>query len=215
MIDPTDVTNYERTNEELQEFLLFCISVAGKTASQIKVALERFLEKGRAYLSLWDVRKDTKAGWSPFFIIQRIDMGGRLDECLIQSKLGQHEKLRRAFREIYAASIDLKTCSVQELEMIHGIGPKTSRFFVLHSRKNAKVACLDTHVLKWLAEQGCKVPKGRPVGKEYLRLEQEFLRLAKEMKREPAELDLAIWNEYSKRSGSGVQLDGGVGPTPG
>lgn len=209
MIDPTNVTNYERTEEELQEFLLFCIAVAGKTASQIKVALERFLNKGRAYMALWDVRQDAKNGWSPFFIIHRIDLGGRFDECLIQSKLGQHDKLRRAFREIAVAPVNLRTCSVQELETIHGIGPKTSRFFVLHSRKNAKVACLDTHVLKWLAEQGCKVPKGRPVGKEYLRLEKEFLRLAKELKRDPAELDLAIWNEYSKRSGSGVQLDGG------
>ena len=32
MIDPYKITNYNRTESQLQEFLLFCILVAGKTA---------------------------------------------------------------------------------------------------------------------------------------------------------------------------------------
>ena len=32
MVNPYDITNYNRTQNELQEFLLFTIVVAGKTA---------------------------------------------------------------------------------------------------------------------------------------------------------------------------------------
>ena len=35
MIDPKNITNYNRTRVELEEFLLFAICVAGKSSSQI------------------------------------------------------------------------------------------------------------------------------------------------------------------------------------
>ena len=43
MIDPSNVTNPSRTGPELEEFLLFCVSVAGKNADQQSAKLERFL----------------------------------------------------------------------------------------------------------------------------------------------------------------------------
>ena len=43
MIDPSDVTKYDRTEEELEEWLLFCIVAAGKTAKTQARLLENFL----------------------------------------------------------------------------------------------------------------------------------------------------------------------------
>jgi hypothetical protein len=43
MIDPYNITNYNRTEGELQKFLLFCIVVAGKTAYIQAQKLEEFL----------------------------------------------------------------------------------------------------------------------------------------------------------------------------
>ena len=42
-IDPYNITKYDRTEEELQLFLLFCIVVAGKTAYIQAEKLEQFL----------------------------------------------------------------------------------------------------------------------------------------------------------------------------
>ena len=44
MINPLEVTNYNRTQSELQEFLLFCINVAGKVAVEAP-KLEVFLQR--------------------------------------------------------------------------------------------------------------------------------------------------------------------------
>ena len=49
MVDPTDVINYNRTDRELQAFLLFGIFVAGKMAKQIEKKLELFLDAGYFY----------------------------------------------------------------------------------------------------------------------------------------------------------------------
>jgi hypothetical protein len=43
MITPTTITNYNRTEEELEEFLLFSILVAGKGAEQQAKKLDAFL----------------------------------------------------------------------------------------------------------------------------------------------------------------------------
>ena len=45
MINPYQITNYDRSSSELEEFLLFCIVVAGKTAYIQAQKLEDFLLK--------------------------------------------------------------------------------------------------------------------------------------------------------------------------
>lgn len=73
---------------------------------------------------------------------------------------------------------------------------KTSRFFVMHTRRNAtEYACLDTHILRWLGNKGHEVPKTTPSGQKYLDLEKLFLDYANDMGMMPATLDLQIWNE--------------------
>ena len=97
--------------------------------------------------------------------------------------------------------MDLDRVTVDELVRVKGIGPKTARFFVMHSRKNERVATLDVHILKWLREQGVEnVPSQTPQNSlNYNRLEKAFLELAEKMGRTPAELDLQIWREKSQK----------------
>lgn len=95
-------------------------------------------------------------------------------------------------------SREIRNYTVEDLEQIHGVGMKTSRFFVVHSRPDQRYTILDTHILKWLGKQGYNVPKSTPPRKRYLELEKTFLDECDKRNRNPAELDLEIWNEYSK-----------------
>jgi len=184
MIDPTKITNYNRSKEELEEFLIFCLLVAGKTASIQAKKLESFL-----------------SGRSPFNLLRKYRWDGILLERIQNAKLGQYNRLVKAFSQI--VDLDVFACSVADLEKIPGIGPKTARFYILHSRPNQEVAVLDTHILKWLRDElGLNTPKSTPSSKKYLELEKEFISYCKKHKRKPADLDLEIWNKYSIKSGS-------------
>lgn len=184
MIDPTKVTNYERTQYELEEFLLFAIVVAGKGAFQQAKKLEQFLTKYDGF------------GATPFEIIRTMDADGTLDFHLRDVKMGQYNRIGSAFRGVatFFALNSNVTLSIRLLECIKGVGMKTARFFMLHTQENAMYACLDTHILKWLGEQGHEVPKTTPQGEKYLALEKIFLEYARNRSMSPATLDLQIWN---------------------
>lgn len=185
MIDPTKITNYNRNKEELEEFLLFCLLVAGKTASIQAKKLELFL-----------------SGRAPFKLLRKYRWDGVLLDKIKIAKLGQYNRLIKAFSQV--VELDVFTCSIADLEQIPGIGPKTARFYILHSRPNQDIAVLDTHILKWLRDElGLKTPKSTPSSKKYLELEKEFISYCKKNKRNPADLDLEIWNKYSIKSGNG------------
>lgn len=190
MIDPRAVTKFDRSNAELEEFLLFCIVVAGKNAFQQTAKLEQFLQlfKGGHY--------------SPLEVIQTMNMDGTLDFHLRSVKMGQYERIGTAFRGVSEFFSDhvmgehqLRYVPVSTLECVKGIGMKTSRFFAMHTRPNQQYACLDTHILKWLGEKGHEVPKTTPRGQKYSDLEKIFLAYCKDMNILPATLDLSIWNE--------------------
>ncbi|NBP02621.1 MAG: hypothetical protein EBU90_21370 [Proteobacteria bacterium] len=99
--------------------------------------------------------------------------------------------------DLASRGLDLKTCSVSDLESVRGIGPKTARCFLMHSRRGARYAGLDTHALKYMREKGIDVPKSTPTGKKYLELEAKFLELADRSGKSVAEFDLEIWRHYS------------------
>ena len=180
VIDPTDITNYYRTQAELEEFILFCVAVGGKTASIIAKQLNEFLIHG-------------EPGQTAFQIIRNYNEK-KLLEMLKKSKLGKYKLLTRSFSQLAYSNINLKSCLVEELEKFPGIGPKTSRYFVLHTRPNVKIACIDTHVKKWLRNKGYTSNK-------YEELERAFIDEADKMGMDYATLDLKIWNEFSIRSG--------------
>jgi len=184
-VDPTDVTKYDRTEAELELYLLFCIVVAGKTAITQAKALERFL------LSLPEAE-------SPF---DRIALCGyhsqRFYDLVEQSRLGQYKKIAKAFQEsVQTLRYSLSTCSLHDLMQVHGIGPKTARFFLIHTRRDQKHAALDTHIMHYLRDQGITKEKGTP-GKSYGYLEEKFLELVTASGKTVAEMDLEIWRQYS------------------
>lgn len=187
MIDPTLFPRYNLSVPELEEVLLFTIAVAGKNAMTTAKALERFLRN---------------AGWkgqphSPLEVVRWLTIAGQVSHSLKRAGIGCQTMKGRAFTQVALADLDLQTCTVEDLEKIHGIGPKTARFFILHTRKDAEVACLDTHILKYLNKLGHTTPTSTPRGKYYLELETVFLAKARELKKSPAELDIEIWREYS------------------
>jgi thermostable 8-oxoguanine DNA glycosylase len=195
MIDPSNVTNFNRTASELEEFLLFTIVVAGKSAYQQAEKLDDFL-KGWRY------------SYTPFGAIRKMDMWGSLEFFLKQVKMGQYQRISSAFRGVadffqyHSDNIrfhPLATVPVRILESVKGIGMKTSRFFVMHTRPTSEYACLDTHILQWLGNKGHNVPKTTPSGQKYLELEKVFLDYANRMGMLPATLDLQIWNEAQSK----------------
>jgi thermostable 8-oxoguanine DNA glycosylase len=187
MIDPTNITNYNRTEAELEEFLLFCIMVAGKNAKQTAIKLDIFLNFTK------------EDDMSPFDYINNLQENDSLDCAIKICKLGQYKRLERAFKGILQFKNRLKEVSVEELESVSGIGSKTSRFFVLHSRADQQVAVLDTHILKWMYSQGYDVPKSTPPKGRYALIEKDFLTECDKAGKTPAELDLEIWKSYSQK----------------
>jgi thermostable 8-oxoguanine DNA glycosylase len=185
MVDPRNVINYNRTNYELEEHFLFCLVVAGKTAQTQARLLNNFLN------SLPD-------GDTPFKKIKKAIDENTLDKKVIESRLGQYTRLIKAFKQ--GLTLDLKNCTVKDLEAINGIGPKTARMFILQTRENQRVAAIDTHVLKFLASKGYDVPKSTPSGDQYIKLENIFINLADEANMTPSVFDLEIWKSYQKQN---------------
>ena len=192
MIDPTNITQYDLSESELEEVMLFCCAVAGKNALTTAKALDKFLIGLRADSStLFDMEG------SPFTLLRcdyQDDLAQRLKSC----GMGCYNHRARTFLALAYSDLDLKNCSIEELEKIPGIGPKTSRYFLLHTRRDIRVAVLDTHILKFMRDLGHEVPSSTPTGKRYLDLEQTFIGLADLSSKSLAQFDLDIWNEYRK-----------------
>ena len=191
LINPYDITNYNRTRAELEEFLLFTIVVAGKTAYIQANKLEQFLVK---------IKNDFNLNLSPFELLKYLHGTDNLNDYVLISKLGQYNKILKAFKFLCENNIDLSSCSIDELEQIPGVGPKTSRFFLLHSRK-CDVGILDVHLLKWIKSLGYEnAPKTTPSDKKiYKKWELVFLDYCKNNNKNPAEFDLEIWKSYAKK----------------
>ena len=186
MVDPTKITNYNLSQSELEEVVLFWVCAAGKNGVTAARALDKFL-------SFCDLSV------SPFVKIKNIDQNFCLEELMKSAGIGCYNNKAKTFRALAYDQFDLKKCSVEDLESIPGIGPKTARCFLIHSRPNQNLAGLDTHVLKFLKDCGFQVPRATPTGKKYKNLENVFLQICKISKLSVSELDLKIWRVYSKR----------------
>lgn len=185
MIDPQNIINYNRTDAELEEVLLFLVLVAGKTASVVSRQLEGFLQ-----------------GQPPFTTIRQID---DLEGALKAHRTGQYTRTVKAFRQLVNSGMNLRTCTLDDLTAIHGIGRKSASCFLMWTRRGQRVSGLDTHLLAELRELGHDAPKSTPGSKKvYDRLEKVFLDLADAAGMSPEDFDLAIWKKRSltKRKGN-------------
>ena len=200
MINPEAITNYNLTDRELEEHILFWVCAAGKNGRTAARCLEVFLTMIMYNnMSPFEAIKDRYAYDNKSFNIKDENYK-TIPDFMKMAGIGCYNQKSRTFVELAFSNIDLKTCSARDLEKIYGIGMKTSRCFILHSRKNARYAGLDTHVLKFLRRMGHNVPKSTPIGKKYLELEVTFLNYADMVYKTPAEFDLDIWNQYSVKT---------------
>ena len=195
MINPYNITDYNRKRGELEEFLLFCIVVAGKTAYIQAQKLEDFLKSVNARLMMPE-------STSPFQSLKSAEQHGILFEEIKKAKLGQYKKIYSGFKFITQIDYNLSKMTPQILEKIPGVGMKTSRFFLLHSDTfyKDKIAILDTHILKFIKENiDDRVPKSTPViPLTYRFWEDMFLSWCKQNNKNVADFDLEVWKSYAR-----------------
>lgn len=188
VLDPKHITNYNRSDNELQIFWLFCILVAGKNSDTINNALSRIVHD----LNSWE---------NVFDAIHKIGYEG-LKDILRKHRTGQYERISKAIWQ--SLNLDLRNCALNDLTKIHGVGPKTARFFLLHTREFCDEIVLDTHILNWMREKcGVKdVPENTP---QNLNKYNELAEICKKLMIDHypglslASIDLLIWTEMSGR----------------
>lgn len=179
MLTEENLMSFSRTKPELEQFLFFSVAVAGKN-SQITMRAVNNLFRGNER--------------APFAYLARLLKAGTLIKTLKYHGMGQYKKNKHAVKDLVKCGLDLKTCTVEELETLHGIGPKTARFFISFSRPSVQFAILDVHILRWMRKYGIKTPKSTPGSqKRYRELEKKYLSLAKRLKQNPAKLDYKVW----------------------
>lgn len=186
MIDPANITNFSRTVDELQEFLLFCICVAGKNAVVQAQKLDDFLSRCRT------------CSWSPFECVQELHEAGLLRSELERVRLGKYGLLEPGFLAAAKLGSQIEYATRDDLAGIPGVGLKTASFFLLHSRADQRIAVLDTYVLKFLGRQHPKMalPDSSPQqASKYGELESVFLgECLKAGQLDVAKADLNCWN---------------------
>lgn len=181
---------------EIQRRLILAILVAGKSADFAEKALWNFLSAVASTCG-GDAQDE------PFKLLRRLTPT-QLDECARFARTGNYGKICRAIRDLLATKLDLLKCPPQDLEKIHGIGPKTSRFFIMWIRPDERYAALDVHVLRWLRALphiGVRVPKSTPQSSEkYALLERLFIAEADRLGKTPRQLDIEIWEAGAGRT---------------
>ena len=185
-VDPKNITAFNRTDAELQAFWLFSLFVAGKNSDYASQRLSRLLLKAR-----WNEQ-------NPFDYLRELGETG-IHNALVAAKIGQYGRLTKAVTQ--SLSLDLRTATLQDLMNVYGCGPKTARFFLLHSRPQCECAVLDTHILAWMRSKGVGAPAATPSGEKYLFLERMFLNMAQAEfpHMSIAQIDLLLWMKQSNR----------------
>ena len=195
MIDPYKITNFNRNQYELEEFLLFCIVVAGKTAYIQAQKLNDFLVSVNTRLCMPEYI-------NPFQSLKSAEQHGILMEEIQKAKLGQYKKIYAGFKYISAHNLDLRNTTTEQLELVPGVGMKSSRFFLLHSDETYKdnIAILDTHILKFIKENiDNRAPRSTPtIRVTYKYWEDVFLYWCELNNKNVADFDLEVWKSYAR-----------------
>lgn len=200
MIDPTNITNYNLSDEDLERHILFWVCAAGKNGVTAAKSLDKFESLMRTYASVDQyiiyIKKVNPDNSTLFELISAAKLK-ELQGAMRNAGIGCYTIKANTFKQLVNSNLDLRNCSVDDLEAIKGIGPKTARCFLIHSRPNQKLAGLDRHVLDYLRDRGYKgIPKSTPTGNRYKMIEQLFIKEAEAAGKDIATFDLEIWNKY-------------------
>jgi hypothetical protein len=202
-VDPAAIPE-KMSRPQLEWWILFTIAVAGKGAKQTEKKMRAFFDSIKIY-GFDDFHVcDTK---SPFALVEYLVLTDKLDDALRQVKLGKYKLLDKGFRAAIKLDLDLLERSkpldaLKTLSAIPGLGPKGSRMICMYAfPEHADYwVVLDTHVLRWLREQGFAAPKSTPPeGPTYKQLELDFKLLAKSRNLTTRQLDTEIWLKYSRK----------------
>lgn len=186
MIDPT---NLIRPIKNCSEFALFACCVQGKMA---KIQADKFNEAMEILYEMFPSYENM-----PFACIRALTQDELMD-LLKRVRLGQYDRVIRAWRFLSDTYRDDDIFEIEKLEQGFGIGPKTSRFIVGYCY-DIPVGILDRHVLSFLRQQGKTVLKSTPQNRVlYAKLEKEFLDFSKENGLHPLDFDTKIWNKFCK-----------------
>lgn len=204
---------YDASLPELERFILINMFVAGKNASIQQVKLDQFI--GCVRRDIGENIVDTLGILSAIHnTIPSAEVNDKVFGWLKEVKSGQYSRLTSGITQlaewIGSGQINLQDCNRAQLVKIKGIGYKTASMFLMYTRRSMKVACLDTHILKYLRDETPvqNVPEFTPVTKaEYIRLESEFLNIVKDSGKSIAEFDFEIWRRYRQKVNTETSSD--------
>lgn len=172
--------NDKRHKQRLK--FLYTLVVAGKSA-----------EFANEKVEAWR-KRHVRPHEDTFTAIRRLKADQNFVNSLREVGTGNYNKIDKAMDDALDLDKPLFKCSPEDLEEIHGVGPKTSRFFLVWATDRDDCAVLDTHVLDWMADQGYDVPEQTPsTSSQYKKIEKDFIKEAEKRGTTPRELDLDIW----------------------
>jgi hypothetical protein len=189
-VDPYNIPK-SMTREQLEYWILFGIAVANKPAAITETKMKAFLEEANQKLRF-------SPHMPPFTVVRLLRDNNLLADYVKKHRFGQYGRITGAFGAV--VDLDLDRITVEALEAIKGIGPKTARMIMLYYDPTANCVPLDTHVLKYLKSKGYDAPKATPsAGKKYRELEQAFVNEALKAGKTVRELDTEVWLFYAKK----------------
>ena len=160
---------------ELDEFMVFCILDTAVPYEMCCKAFDALRKKG------YTTRRGLKSPLKSMIAGTLKKAGYRFPK--------QHAGRLKNFSK---NTINLKTATRKELvENINGIGMKLASMFLRNTRGH-QYAVLDRHTLRFL-DRHLEVGNGIPYPKTYEEKEKLFISIAKDLGRDPMELDLEIW----------------------
>ncbi len=189
MIDPSNITNFNLTDDQLEEHILFWVFAAGHSGRGAAKKINQVLNEAR--ISFEEDHPNEVCPTSPFELLDKVD----LTYVLGMANSFNPERMFKTIPQLIAAKLNLRTCSREELCKIYGIKMKTASCFIMHSRPNVRMAGLDRHILRFLRDRGVDAPQSTPSIKKYLELEEIYLNICDVEERNPAQFDLEIWNK--------------------
>jgi len=188
MIQPTQITNFHRFYRELIGFFTFCICVQGKNSDIVAAKINTLIKEPDFFRCMEDYPLEENGLWELI-----------MHDLLRKHKVRNYRRIMHVLKQV--VTVDLQTCTLEDLLNIKGVGPKSACFFFLHSRPNQDVVVIDTHLLKFYNEKH-KLNESRPTKwEDYLKLGKSIAATIKATfpNLSLAEADLHIWKQQSGR----------------